>query len=189
MPKAPPSPLTPAERAKRYRDKKKREAAAAALVAESVDQVVRDAERDDAPADAPPPGPGTAGVMLTSVVKAIDAMKWIQPSDGALVAMAKLYALQIDELLADGPNATGKAASLGNLLKQILHELGGTPTVRLQHELRSMRLGAGAQPDGGDSDGSNSNSNSNDQRPPASGKQKAGATVTSIKRPPKRRNA
>lgn len=126
--------------------------------------------------------------MINSVNLAVDAMKWLQPSDYALVDLARQTAMAMDRVLADDPNSP-KAATWGNLLKQTLHELGGTPTVRLQHELRSMRLvpPLTEDPNSGDED--------DDTIPvdPAGRKSKAAkrrsdATVTSIKRPPKRRS-
>lgn len=89
----------------------------------------------------PPPAAPTIS-MRQEVEKSIEAMKWIEPSDGAAVALARLYGAQIDELLANGDSALRmKAMRLSQQLLRVLHELGGTPRVRLQHELRSRRLG------------------------------------------------
>lgn len=150
-----------AKRSRDYRERKRNQAAAAAAPTAP-------------PRDASRKGKGAAdpATMAASVEQALGAMKWLQPSDGALMDMARLYASQIDKILREDPSATGKAASLGQLLTRILHELGGTPTVRMQHELRSLRLKVGADDD---DEGSTTEPT------------KVGSNVTSIKRPPKRR--
>jgi hypothetical protein len=168
------APMTAADRARNYRERKAAEARAAQQAAIAVGSDARD-ERD---ANVTEP---THFTIVNSVQKAVAAMKWIQPSDGALVDMALLYAVQIDQTLARDPEATGKAASLGQLLIRILHELGGTPTVRLQHELRSLRAQLGA-PTPGDEDGSK-----DQQRATGTDEARSKDNVTSISRPPKRR--
>lgn len=172
-----PQPTAAALRARKYRAAKKRKALEAAAAA--TDE--RDAERDGQAGKPTQVRPSIAA----STENALAAMKWIKDSDGALVDMARLYSLQIDEILYRDPEATGKAASLGQLLTRILHELGGTPTVRLQHELRSMRMDAAADAMSG---GDDAGSDEEDPRENASSR-RGGATVTPIKRPPKRKRA
>lgn len=161
--------LSAAERSRKYRERKAAEAAAAA----ELERI----ERDEQAASQP------SRVMLRATEAAINAMKWIQPSDGALVAQAKLVALQIDMVIEIDPMATGKAASLGQLLTRVLHELGGTPTVRLQHELRSLRAQMGAQ----QPDGDHGNENQERANGTTGPSKQAGATVTNIRRPAKRK--
>lgn len=158
-----------AKRSREYRDRKRREKE----VAEEVAAAERDAR--DAAAESKP------FKLVDSVEAAIAAMKWIRDSDGALVDMAKFYAVQIDKVISDDPTATGKAASLGQLLTRILHELGGTPTVRLQHELRSLRLAAGLESEDGDHE-----QHEADRRQDDAAQVAGGAIVSSIQRPPKR---
>lgn len=145
----------------------------------------------------PPTEPGAEGdaaasplefTMINSVNLAVDAMKWLQPSDFALVDLARQTAMAMDRVLAEDPNSP-KAATWGNLLKQTLHELGGTPTVRLQHELRSMRLvpPLPEDPNSGDEDADTLPVNTGGRQSKAA-KRRSDATVTSIKRPPKRRS-
>jgi len=50
---------------------------------------------------------------------------------------AKMLAEQVDELTFAGE--TTKALSAHRALTTVLDRLGGTPTVRMQHELRSLR--------------------------------------------------
>jgi hypothetical protein len=109
--------------------------------------------------------------MEASVTEALAAMKWIEPSDRAVVDLALTYARQIDTFLrSDDAQVNSKGIYLGPHLLRALTELGGTPIVRLRHELRSLK------PDGKPSD--------------AAGDDDAGAqpraTVTPIKRPAKR---
>jgi len=169
-----------ATRARRYRERKR----ANANAADTLPGLTRDAVASSTipPADAPKP---PAFTMLNSVNAAIDAMKWLQPSDFAAVDLARMTALQYDNLLAGDPSATGRAASLGQLLTRVLHELGGTPTVRLAHELRSMRL----QPPTADPKPGDPNADDLDEEASEPSRRKSGATVTSIKRPPKRKRA
>lgn len=77
--------------------------------------------------------------MLDEVKTSLAAMKWLQPSDGASVAQAKALAAEIDQMTDAGE--TSKALSAHRALSRVLNDLGGTPTVRLQHELRSLKLG------------------------------------------------
>ena len=171
-----PAPLSAAERARNYRERKKSEA----LEAEAAAAAARDARDADTPSQNPPASPPRRISMRESIDEAIAAMKWLKPSDKAAEDAARLYAGLIDETLERDPTATGKAASLGQLLARWLHELCGTPTVRLQHELRSLRIAAGLTEPGGE----------NGDKPVEGTPQRAGeATVTPISRPPKRARA
>ncbi|PJJ62179.1 terminase small subunit [Compostimonas suwonensis] len=82
-----------------------------------------------------PPGP-----LSEALDAAIAAMKWLVPSDGALVALAREQARYADGLNAIG---TAEARSRGLrfmvVLQRTLADLGGTPRVRMQLELRSAR--------------------------------------------------
>lgn len=64
--------------------------------------------------------------MLQAVEAAVEDMPWLKPSDGALVALAKKYATQIDSGEDDG-RAIGY---LGQQLTHTLKALGGTPIDR-----------------------------------------------------------
>lgn len=77
--------------------------------------------------------------MADAIATSVAAMKWLAPSDGAAVLLARLLASQIDALTAAGDIAGSIRHS--SALLRILRELGGTPMVRLQHELRSRRVG------------------------------------------------
>jgi hypothetical protein len=140
------------ERARKYRERKAAERDAAAQ-----------AERDARDAAAP-------RIMRESVRAALEAMKWLQPSDVAAVLQAKMLAEQIDELTFAGE--TTKALSAHRALTTVLDRLGGTPTVRMQHELRSLRQAAKME---GAPDGSEGND--------------AASNVTQFKRPQKRRRS
>jgi hypothetical protein len=106
------------------------------------------------------------GPMLTAVNTSVDAMRWIEDSDYALVVLTRQQAAQIDALHAVGTSAARAQAvrAQGQLLRS-LQALGGTPVVRMQHELRSRRLEAVTAKVAG----------------------WQGAPVSSIKRPPRRR--
>lgn len=104
------------ERARRYRARK-REREDTPIVAQ------RDVEA------------GTA--MRDAVESSLGAMKWLASSDDATVAQARMLAEQVDLLTAAG--ATTKALTAHSTLNRIMTALAGTPTVRLQHELRALR--------------------------------------------------
>ncbi|WP_444543326.1 terminase small subunit [Mycetocola manganoxydans] len=80
--------------------------------------------------------------MQDAVERSLAAMKWLTTSDGAAVELARLTAAQVDLLSVPGNTSLleKKSRASASLLR-VLHELGGTPAVRLQHELRSMRAG------------------------------------------------
>ncbi len=105
--------------------------------------------------------------MRAAVDASLKAMKWIQPSDAASVAQARLLAKQVDELEHAGD--TVRALSAHRALSRVLNDLAGTPATRLQHELRSLR--AETKQGGGDDGG-------NDGKP---------SNVSKFERPAKRR--
>lgn len=79
--------------------------------------------------------------MRDALETALAAMKWLAPSDGALVALARLQAEAIDLFAAaDTVAARANAIRFHSALLRSLVELGGTPRMRIQHELRSARL-------------------------------------------------
>ena len=160
-------PLSNAERARNYRQRKREEREAAAAAERDADT-----ERD---ADA-----GTKRVSMRAELDAsLKAMKWLKPSDKAATAVATMLADQIDHQLEQDATQTNRVTALSHALMRALHEIGGTPTVRLQHELRSLRVAAGLEPEG------EKNGESNERSTQAS---KPGeATVSDIRRPPKRK--
>lgn len=108
-----------AERAREYRARKASERAAEEAAA-------RDARDAEAPR-----------VMRDAVEASLAAMKWIAPSDAASVAQARSLAEDVDLLRHAGD--TNRALSAQRALSRVLNDLGGTPTVRMQHELRSLK--------------------------------------------------
>lgn len=81
------------------------------------------------------------GEMSKALEQAMKAMKWLQPSDEALVALARLQAREIDAYSSMGTvSGRAKALRVHGLLQRTLVELGGTPRMRMQHELRSARV-------------------------------------------------
>ena len=91
-------------------------------------------ERLDAEASARPPGTE----MQDELAKALDAMeKWLAASDGAAIAQARMIAKLIDRLTHEGDVV--KALNAHGRLTRVLTELGGTPTVRMARELRSLK--------------------------------------------------
>ncbi|MGK9222058.1 MULTISPECIES: terminase small subunit [unclassified Microbacterium] len=113
------------------------------------------------------PAPTT---MRDAVDGALAAMKWLAPSDVAAVTQAKDLARIVDESTHSGDEA--RALSAHRALSRVLNDLGGTPTVRMQHELRSLKLAKRTE----DADGGNESSEGG-RRP---------ENVTELKRPPKR---
>lgn len=72
-----------------------------------------------------------AASLEQQVQAAIDAMTWLQPSDGGGVALALTYARRIDEALASGEGQeVTKALYLGPHLLNTLKSLGGAPFER-----------------------------------------------------------
>ncbi|MEX1078892.1 MAG: hypothetical protein WED09_07275 [Homoserinimonas sp.] len=114
-----------------------------------------------------------ASTMRDAVTSALAAMKWLVPSDDASVAQAKMLAEDVDLLRHAGE--TNKALSAQRALTAVLNDLGGTPTVRLQHELRSLRLAAKT----GEGDDDDNDKGEGEQQ---------GATVSQFERPAKRKS-
>ncbi|SFS07611.1 hypothetical protein SAMN04487846_2260 [Microbacterium sp. cf046] len=90
-------------------------------------------------------------------------MKWLADSDGAGMEQARMLAGIIDAAHAAGE--VSRELRAHGALTRILDELGGTPRVRLQLELRSRRF---------------------DVERPSTGAQ-AGSNVVRFPRPQKRR--
>lgn len=126
-----------AARSARYRARKREQAAAeadAAATASNAASVTRDAGKADDVAH-----PKVS--MVEEVDKALGAMRWIMPSDGGAIALAKLSAGRIDSMVARNDDSlSSRISTEEQTLIRLLHEIGGTPTVRMQHELRSMRM-------------------------------------------------
>jgi hypothetical protein len=124
-----------AERQRKYRARKK-----AAKEAEAAEQ------RDASASRKPLPKPV---IMRDEVEAALAAMKWLEASDGALVALARQCASQLDSMGSGSDiRLVTRIFQVQQTLVRVLHELGGTPTVRMQHELRSLRLRPTANPEG-----------------------------------------
>jgi hypothetical protein len=72
-----------------------------------------------------------AASLSEAVERAVGAMTWLKPTDGAAVDLARVYAARIDEALetADGQEVT-KALYLGPHLLNTLRALGGAPAER-----------------------------------------------------------
>lgn len=152
-------PMTPEQR--RAKDAERKRVARAKAAAE------RDAERarrrDASDASAP-------RRMRDAVERSLAAMKWLQPSDDTAVELARDLAQDVDESRHEGDRV--RAQSAARALTRVMHELGGTPTVRMQHELRSLRAQTKSEvPDG-----------SNDEAAQA-------GNVSQFKRPEKRKRA
>lgn len=115
---------------------------------------------------------GNASAAPTTMRDAVDeslrAMKWLVPSDLASQVQARELARTIDELTHAGEDA--KALSAHRALSRVLSDLGGTPQVRLQRELRSLRRAP--DPEGDDE-------RADSTRPPA-------GILSEFKRPAKR---
>lgn len=97
------------------------------------------AERARAAAD------GEPGPMRQAVDASLAAMKWLADSDAAAIAQARAVAKLIDVAARTGDLRTELRAH--PILSKVLADLGGTPRVRLQLELRSRKL-AVAESDG-----------------------------------------
>lgn len=105
--------------------------------------------------------------MHDAVETALSAMRWLVDSDAAAKAQARMLANTVDRLQSAGEET--KALSAHRALTKVLNDLGGTPTVRLQREVRSLKLKTEV-PDGGSDS-------------PAQG------NVSKFERPPKRKKA
>lgn len=84
-----------------------------------------------------------AGVMRQSVDVSIASMKWLAPSDAAAVAQVRALADLVDQAVAIGE--AGLAVRTHSLLSKLLAEVGGTPKVRMQLELRARRIARGTE--------------------------------------------
>lgn len=146
--------MTAAERQRNYRERVKARAVAAGDVTGNGGNASYVTPRAPAPT-----------VMRDSVSAALEAMQWLRDSDGAAVQQAKLLAEDVDELRHDGE--TTKALSAQRALTKVLNDLGGTPTVRMQQELRSLRAQGGdpKEPDDNDDRERQSGNVSQFQRP------------------------
>lgn len=127
----------------------------------------RAAAKGDAGNGGDVPAPRT---MRDEVDAALAAMKWLVESDRASKAQAKMLAEDVDVLRHAGE--TTKALSAQRALSRVLADLGGTPTVRMQHELRSLKAKTKSEgSDGSEGEGEGS---------------AAGDNVSKFERPPKR---
>lgn len=127
------------------------------------------AEREAAKA---PKGNGGAApkTMRDAVDEALAHMKWLVASDAASKAQARELAREIDELTHEGDRT--RALSAHRALSRVLSDLGGTPQVRLQRELRSLKH-VPSEADG--------------ERKPSEGEAAgAGGVVTKFERPARR---
>jgi hypothetical protein len=103
----------------------------------------RNAELEQSMSDAPE----MPTKMRDAVESSLAAMsKWITASDGASVQQARALAHTIDRLEWKGDDV--RALSAHRALSRVLHDLGGTPTVRMQHELRSLKAERKVEGDG-----------------------------------------
>jgi len=109
--------------------------------------------------------------MRDAVDEALAHMKWLVPSDLASKAQARELAREIDELTHEGERT--KALSAHRALSRVLNDLGGTPLVRLQRELRSLKHAP--KPEGDD-----------ERNPREGGAADAGGNVTKFERPARR---
>lgn len=74
--------------------------------------------------------PRKAG-LAAAVDAAVGQMTWLKPSDMATVALARMYAEQIDAALRSGnPEQASKAMFAGPHLLNALRALGGAPAER-----------------------------------------------------------
>lgn len=69
--------------------------------------------------------------LVAAFDSAVEAMEWLTPTDGAAVALGRLYAERIDDAIAtaEGQEVT-KALYLGPHLLNTLRALGGAPAER-----------------------------------------------------------
>ena len=156
-----------AKRAREYRERKR---------LERLDQGRR-AQPNRPPATEARDGDSVTPTISAEVEIALAAMKWLQPSDGGAVALARHSARRIDSMVAkEDDRLASRISQETQTLIRVLHEIGGTPTVRMQHELRSMRIAARV-PEGED------DRNDADEEQ----KQEVGATVSKFERPVRRR--
>ena len=118
--------MTPEERRAKDAERKRIARAKAAEKRE----LERAAQRTSSSAAAPT-------TMRDAVDESLRAMKWLVASDLASQVQARELARTIDELTHQGEPT--KALSAHRALSRVLSDLGGTPQVRLQRELRSLK--------------------------------------------------
>ena len=149
--------MSPEERRAKDAERKRRARAKAAAS--------RHAGRAEARTQSASAAPRT---MRDAVDEALSSMKWLVASDVASKMQAKELAREIDELTHEGERT--KALSAHRALSRVLSDLGGTPNMRMQRELRSLKHAPEAEGD--------------DERDDAT---PTPDNVTKLKRPPKRR--
>lgn len=86
--------------------------------------------------------------MREAVDAAMAAARWLTLSDEASKEQARQLADDVDASNAAGERAAARAAH--RALSRVLNDLGATPSVRLQRELRSRRI---LEEKGGSDDG------------------------------------
>lgn len=118
--------MTPEERRAKDAERKRRARAKAAAE--------RDAGRRSARTALASAAPTT---MRDAVRDALAAMKWLVASDVASKVQALELAREIDEFTHEGERM--KALSAHRALSRVLSDLGGTPNMRMQRELRSLK--------------------------------------------------
>lgn len=118
--------MTPEERRAKDAERKRRARAKAAAERDAGRRSARTVQASAAPT-----------TMRDAVDEALASMKWLVASDVASRVQAKELAREIDELTHEGDRA--KALSAHRALSRVLTDLGGTPIVRLQRELRSLK--------------------------------------------------
>lgn len=151
--------MTPEQRRAKDAERKRKARAAAA--------VKRDAEKAEYRRRPDASIPRTMRDAVETTIAA--ASKWLVDSDAALVAQARMLARNVDTYLFTCEDS--KMLSAQRALTRVLNDLGGTPTVRMQHELRSLKLAAKTEvPDGGEGEAGTQAGN-----------------VSEFKRPPKRK--
>lgn len=114
------------ERRARDAERKRRKRAEEAAAREAASVAARTSSASAAPR-----------TMRDAVDEALAHMKWLVPSDLASKVQAQELAREIDELTHAGERT--KALSAHRALSRVLGDLGGTPLVRLQRELRSLK--------------------------------------------------
>lgn len=129
----------------------------------------RDAERRESRADAVANAPRT---MRDALEASLSAAKWIRPSDGATVSLARALAEELD--YADHMRDDALALRITGQFTGLLGQLGLTPVVRMKFELRSAQLAARTALEGVE------------PAPPASAAASLPANVSALKRPAKR---
>ena len=126
----------------------------------------RDAERRESRADAVANAPRTQRDALEA---SIAAAKWLKPSDGAAVGLARTLAEELD--YADHMREDALALRIAGQFTSLLGQLGLTPVVRMRFELRSSQLAA---------------KTASEAAPPAPAAASLPANVSTLKRPAKR---